>query len=90
MSYRTPRALAAGVEREDLLLVSISLVKGGYSHAEPADFVSNVALTFQALEGRMQQGGNSEAFPATAASTVSGSESCQVLGSLTADWLVAS
>jgi hypothetical protein len=90
MTHRRPRALTAGVKREDLLMVSISLVKGGRSHGEPGDFVSDVALTLQALEGRTRQGGNFEAFPATAASSVSGSESWHMLGPLPAGWPVAS
>jgi len=92
MTNRRPRA-TAGVEREDLLMVSISLVKGRRRHAAPADFVSDVVLTFQTLGGRTRQDGYPETFPAIAASTVSGSGSWQGIGpqpDRVSDWPVAS
>ncbi|MGD0115901.1 MAG: hypothetical protein ABSC13_07855 [Dehalococcoidia bacterium] len=100
MTSRRPRPLTADevvartrkrwgtLEREDLLLVSISLVKGGRCHAEPADFVSDVALTFRSLEGRTRRSGNFKRLPTTAASTISASESGQP-DARTLDWLAA-
>jgi len=41
--------------REDLLLVAVSLVKSDSPRAEPAEFVSDVALTFEALSAEMRQ-----------------------------------
>ena len=45
---RTPLA------REDLLQVAISLVKSEGPHPEPAEFVSDVACTFEALSAETQ------------------------------------
>ncbi len=79
----------AGLEKDALLLVSILLVKDGRNHSGPADFVSDVALTFQTLEDRARQDDYFESSPATAALTVSGSRSCRVLGFPSADRPVA-
>jgi len=40
--------------REDLLQVAISLVKSEGAHAQPAEFMSDVASTFEALSQEMQ------------------------------------
>jgi hypothetical protein len=45
--------------REDLLQVAISLVKSDGPHGGPVDFVSDVALTFEALSGEIRQGAGS-------------------------------
>jgi hypothetical protein len=62
---------AGRVEREDLLLASISLVKDGRRRAGPADFVNDVAFTFQSLAAETRRYVSFQEFPATAASIVS-------------------
>ena len=44
--------------REDALQVAMSLVKSGGSEREAADFVSDVALTFEALSGEVRLAGS--------------------------------
>ncbi|MGZ3716525.1 MAG: hypothetical protein ACXVA4_13985 [Ktedonobacterales bacterium] len=51
MSHQKSGVLA----REDLLVVSISLVKGDRRNAGAAQFVSDVAATFEALSGEMRR-----------------------------------
>jgi hypothetical protein len=41
--------------REDLLQVAISLVKSEPAASEPADFMGDVALTFETLSGEVWQ-----------------------------------
>ncbi len=41
--------------REDLLQVAISLVKSEPTASEPADFMGDVALTFEGLSAEMRQ-----------------------------------
>ncbi len=98
MTHRRPCAITADetvgrtgkrsgrAGREDLLLACISLVKDGRNYAEPADFVSDVALTFQALTAGTSQDGDIQVSPAMPASIISGPNT---LGT-GRDWPVAS
>jgi hypothetical protein len=45
----------ASLTREDIIQVAISLVKSDHPDTEPAEFVSDVALTFEALSGEMRR-----------------------------------
>lgn len=52
-AWRRVAGSGGRLTREDLLQVAISLVKSDGSSAQPADFVSEVASTFEALTGEM-------------------------------------